>query len=270
MPCDLSTPNRGKNKKKKKRKPEKKDFKPGEHPKCYRCNETGHFAHNCPALNKTCSKCGFTGHLAVCCKTKNPKRPPSGRPKPNGAYQVEEELDQRDGYAFAVNDGNKTSGIVHLQVGGVELKDVLIDSGASCNIVDKTTWESLKQKGVTCTSQKCSKKLLAYGQTEPIEVLGTFEAEIHCEVSVKSCLDVFTVVKGPGKTLLGKYTAEKLNVFRVGPPSNPLACTITSEGDAGDVLKDFADIFQGVVKLKDFQLKLHINKNVKPVAQPVR
>ena len=65
-----------------------------------------------------------------------------------------EGLDQRDGYAFAVNDGNKTNGIIHLQVGGVELKDVLIDAGASCNIVDKATWESLKQKGVKCTSQK--------------------------------------------------------------------------------------------------------------------
>nr|XP_058962028.1 uncharacterized protein K02A2.6-like [Pocillopora verrucosa] len=226
----------------------------------------------CPALNKTCNKCGFTGHLAVCCKTKNPKRPPSGRHNPNvnGAYQVEEGSDQRDAYAFAVNDGNKTSGIIHLKVGGVELKDVLIDSGASCNLVNKATWESLKQQGVKCTSQKCSKKLFAYGQTEPIEVLGTFEAEIYCEDSAKSCLDEFTVVKGPGKTLLGKYTAEKLNVLRVGPPSTPLACTITSEGDAGDVLKDFADIFQGVGKLKDFQLKLHINKNVKPVAQPVR
>ena len=180
---------------------------------------------------------------------------------------MEEELDQRDGYAFAVNDGNKTSGIVHPQVGGVQLKDILIDTGASCNIVDKTTWESLKKKVVNCTSHKCSKKLFAYGQTEPIEVLGTFEAEIHWEVSAKSCLDEFTVVKGPGTTLLGKYT---VNVLRVGPPSNPLACTITSEGDAGDVLKDFADIFQGVGKLRDFQLKLHINKNVKPVAQPVR
>ena len=112
--------------------------------------------------------------------------------------------------------------------------------------------------------------LFAYGQTEPTEVLGTFKAEIHCEDSAKSCLDEFTVVKGPGKTLLGKYTAEKLNVLRVGPPSDPLACTITSEADAGDVLKDFADIFQGVGKLKDFQFKLHINKNVKSVAQPVR
>nr|XP_058967969.1 uncharacterized protein K02A2.6-like [Pocillopora verrucosa] len=261
-----------KNKMKKKKKPDKKDVRPGEHQKCYRCNETGHFAHSCPALNKTCNKCGFTGHLAVCCKTKNPKRPPSGRHNPNvnGAYQVEEGSDQRDAYAFAVNDRNKTSGIIHLKVGGVELKDVLIDSGASCNLVNKATWESLKQQGVKCKSQKCSKKLFAYGQTEPIEVLGTFEAEIYCEDSAKSCLDEFTVVKGPGKTLLGKYTAEKLNVLRVGPPSTPLACTITSEGDAGYVLKDFADIFQGVGKLKDFQLKLHINKNVKPVAQPVR
>ena len=160
--------------------------------------------------------------------------------------------DQRGSYGFAMNDGNKTNGIIHLQVGGVELKDVLIDSGASCNIVDKTMWESLKQKGVKCTSPKCSKKLFAYGQTEPIEVLGTFEAEIHCEDSAKGCLDEFTVVKGPGKTLLGKYTAEKLNVLRVGLPRDPLACTITSGGDAGDFLKDFADIFQGVGKLKDF------------------
>ena len=62
---------------------------------------------------------------------------------------------------------------------------------------------------IQCDSQKCSKtELFAYGQTEPIEVLGTFEAEIRCEDSAKSCLDGLTV--------------------------------------------------------------LHINKNVKPVAQPVR
>jgi len=51
---------------------------------------------------------------------------------------------------------------------------------------------------------------------------------------------------------------------------NPVIHWHVSEGDAGDVLKDFADMFQGVGKLKDFQLKLHINKNVQPVAQPVR
>ncbi|KAJ7383321.1 hypothetical protein OS493_028866 [Desmophyllum pertusum] len=75
---------------KKGKRPEKKDSKPnpGEKWKCYRCNETGDIARNCPALSKTCKKCGITGHLAVCCKTKNPKCSPGGRQ--NGAYQVEE------------------------------------------------------------------------------------------------------------------------------------------------------------------------------------
>ena len=132
-----------------------------------------------PCLKQRCSKCGFTGNLAVCCKAKNPKHAPNGRPNPNDAYRVEEELDKRDGYDFATNDGNKRSGITHLQVGGVELKDVLIDSGASCNMVDKTKWKRLKQNGEKCTSLKCSKKLFVCGQTEPIEVQGTFEAEIH-------------------------------------------------------------------------------------------
>ena len=78
---------------------------------------------------------------------------------------------------------NGSSGVVDLCVGGVQLKNVLINSGATCNIVDRATWESLKQKGVKCKSQKCEKKLFAYGQTKPIEVVGTFESEIYCEES---------------------------------------------------------------------------------------
>lgn len=84
------------------------------------------------------------------------------------------------------------------------------------------------------------------------------------------CVDEFTVVEGHGKALLGKDTAEKLNVLRVGPPNLPQAYSITSEGNSVDIVKKFADVFTGVGKLKDYQLKLHINKDVKPVAQPVR
>ena len=80
-----------------------------------------------------------------------------------------------------------------------------------------------------------------------------FESEIHCE-----------------EALLGKDTAEKLNVLRVGPPNSPQAYSITSEGTSVDIVKNFADVFCGVGKLKNFQLKLHVNKDIKPVAQPVR
>ena len=59
-------------------------------------------------------------------------------------------------------------------------------------------------------------------------------------------------------------------MLRVGPPNSPQAYSITSEGTSVDVVKNFADVFSGVGKLKIFQLKLHVNKDVKPVAQPVR
>ena len=96
--------------------------------------------------------------------------------------------------------------------------------------MDRATRESLKQKGVKCKSRKCEKKLFACGQTKPIEVVGIFESEIHCEESGEEGVDEFTVVEGRGKALLGKDTAEKLNVLKVGPLNSPQAYSITSEG----------------------------------------
>ena len=35
-------------------------------------------------------------------------------------------------------------------------------------------------------------------------------------------------------------------------------------------MSDYKEVFDGVSKLKDYQVKLHVNPNVSPVAQPVR
>ena len=48
-------------------------------------------------------------------------------------------------------------------------------------------------------------------------------------------MDEFTVVEGRGKAQLGKGTAEKLNVLRVGPPNSPQAYSITSGGTSHDI-----------------------------------
>ena len=42
-------------------------------------------------------------------------------------------------------------------------------------------------------------------------------AEVVCEGNEAECVDEFTVIKGTGRPLLGRKTAEKLNVLRVGP-----------------------------------------------------
>lgn len=139
---------------------------------CFRCNYTDHMARdpNCPARGKKCNACGEIGHFAVCCKTKERKpfaRDDERRSNTRGrAYQLSEDsaTGQQDYYAFTVGVGQPTSGSeVDLKIGGVMLTAVLIDSGASCSVIDQATWEILKKKSVQCESKKSSKKLFAYG-----------------------------------------------------------------------------------------------------------
>ena len=143
----LSPNDRQANKKGTKRK------KPAKERKCYQCGGTGHLPldKSCPALDKTCNKCGKSGHFAACCKTKSIKKP-CGRDRSEGANKASEEKEEEDNYAFVLDTkrSNGSSGVVDLSVGGVQLKNVLTDLGATCNVVDRATWESLKQKGVKC------------------------------------------------------------------------------------------------------------------------
>ena len=70
-------------------------------------------------------------------------------------------------------------------------------------------------------------------------------------------------------TLLSKGTAEKLNMLLVGPV-RPGVYSITSEGTGADVMEQFPEVLSGIGKLSDFQLKLHKDCDVKPLAQPTR
>ena len=82
------------------------------------------------------------------------------------------------------------------------LDSVLIDSGASCNLIDYNTWNNMKQNRIECESQVSDKTLFAYGQKEPLEVVGTFVAEVVCEDNGAECVDEFTVIKGTGRPFL--------------------------------------------------------------------
>ena len=73
--------------------------------------------------------------------------------------------------------GKRKPELVNIVVGVVEIT-AMIDSSASCNIVDKNTWGEVKKKKMKCTSSKATGRCLyAYGNEKPLTVLGTFEAE---------------------------------------------------------------------------------------------
>ena len=121
--------------------------------RCFRCGKEGHFAwdQSCPAHKATCHKCHNQGHFATMCKTKKRGNHELESGKGNKRRQKASskqrlhnvhDAEGNDEYAFSVSEGYACvaeSGTVQLNVGGATLRDVWIDSGASCNVVDKET-----------------------------------------------------------------------------------------------------------------------------------
>jgi hypothetical protein len=79
-------------------------------------------------------------------------------------------VDYDDEYAFTVcaNEKSNSMGLIDINVGGVNIRNFMIDLGSSCNIIDKDTWEFLKNNGVKCKSQKSAGNVYAYGSITPL------------------------------------------------------------------------------------------------------
>ena len=76
-------------------------------------------------------------------------------------------VQQSPEYAFLVERrGDRAiekGGSVTLVVGGVHLGEVLIDYGATCNVLSAAKWNFLKQRGIRCESRKSATTQYAYG-----------------------------------------------------------------------------------------------------------
>ena len=172
-------------------------------------------------------------------------------------------------YAFTVESPEKQdNGLVTLIVGGVELPDVLIDSGATCNLIGQQTWNKLKKKGIKCESRKTARELYADGSTEPLPTLGTCIADVVLSDNNNTgCTADFVVIEGEGRTLIGRETAEVLNLLFIVPLQ---ANNVTSGQLESDIRAKYKSLFPGVGLLKGYELKLHVDESVKPVAQHLR
>ena len=157
-------------------------------------------------------------------------------------YAKTEEID----YIFHLDDDST----IHCWVGGVKI-DMLIDSGSRCNIITDKAWKYLKENMVKVFSQvrKPDKTLLPYGNKKPLEILGSFEADIVINTNKIARKTMFYVVQDGTRNLLGKNTAIKLGVLQIGLRINAI---------------------QPFPKFKDVTIAIPINKSVKPVIQPYR
>ena len=215
---------------------------------------------------RECSKCHKKDHFAKVCKTKRVNCVDLGDihlRHQDGASGRSSEMHAHE-YAFRVGVNTvNTDDLLEVEMGGVKLH-VLADSGAYSNLIDERTLEQLKAKHIKCTSNAVpqNKQIYAYASDKPLEIKGTFECEVRARKGREKA--EFVVVRGRGVPLLGKQTATKLGMMKVGI----YVGAVTSHAEK--VRHEFPDVFTGLGKMKDTQITLHVDPSVTPVAQPLR
>ena len=109
-------------------------------------------------------------------------------------------------------------------------------------------------------------KAYAYGQRQKIPIKGKFTASV--ETSKKIITSTFYIISRDYGSLLSYDTSVQLELV---PEINSVtAKSEISSRKVDNLVKINSVLFQGIGKLKDREIKLHIDESVQPVAQPHR
>ncbi|XP_053392140.1 uncharacterized protein LOC128554851 [Mercenaria mercenaria] len=174
--------------------------------RCFACGYDGHIRTDpkCPARGKKCRKCKHEGHFEKCCKTPSAKQKLAKRRDIRTVNLNADSADSDSDYLFVVSEDASTTSNnedILVNIGRVTVP-VIIDSGASVNVVDREVWGKLKANKVKCKSKLTNKKVFAYGHTKPLTVAVCFTANVS--VNHRNTETEFFVIEEKGKALLSK------------------------------------------------------------------
>ena len=246
------------------------------------CRQCGfawpHTGKPCPAKGKTCKKCGKPNHFAKMCLTKSQPELPQARlsvprqkkpqQKSNVRYihtktkETEEisssstESSSTDDGVFTIGNGTDKSKV---PITSIEVNDVtvqmMIDTGASTDIIDEATYELINQSHTVQLEPDTSQMVLSH----------SWRCWENIKVKDKQKVTTFHILKGANGSLLSYSTARDLGLVNIELNNVTVTDTTTLE----KLTKEY-QVFQGVGKLKNYKVKLHIDKTVIPVAQSAR
>lgn len=76
-------------------------------------------------------------------------------------------------------------------------------------------------------------------------------------------METFSVVNDATGCLVSLMGSQRLHLVQVVQSVEPLG-----EDEVESLVENCSDLFEGLEKLKGFQLRIHVDKNVQPTAQP--
>lgn len=240
---------------------------------CGRCGQRGHTggSASCPAKLAKCNKCSLVGHFARKCKTKSQyrrrdERQQSGfkRRRAESARVrciTEEENDDvtecsenkiRKFDCFKIEDNLSMNESIKCKIGSQDIA-MIIDSGSRFNLLSEIDWFTLKNNKASLWNirTESSNQFKAYAADQLLKVLYVFEAPISVRKNSEMIASFF-VIKNGNQSLLGRDTAIKLGVLKLGLEVNKI-----------EALNSFP-------KINDIKVKLAIDNTVKPIQQPMR
>ena len=144
---------------------------------------------------------------------------------------------------------------INTKINGIQMK-MLIDTGASTDIIDEAFQKISRTQPVRLEDTCC---IFAYGSQSRLSVLGKFKTNIGA--NGKQVTSTMHVLQGTHGSLLNFSTANKLGLVDVK------ISNVTSDSS---LINQYPSVFQGIGKLKNYEVKLHIGKTVTPVTQSAR
>ncbi|XP_030750619.1 uncharacterized protein K02A2.6-like [Sitophilus oryzae] len=244
---------------------------------CGRCGSVRHDSNfeRCPAKVAKCYKCDRVGHFSIKCHTKSQKRPQPrsantrynkrGRfsssvryvDNPDDPESGNNDRDSDKNYeCFKLNVAKERTDqrdeLMECCVGGVPVT-LLIDSGSKVNIINGSDWKHLKSNEAVVWNVESDVKasLKSYAVGQPLEIQRQFETTIMTP-DKKEIITSFLVVKQGDISILGKETAQRLGVLKIGLDINRIV------------------EIQPFPKIRNVIVQLSIDQSVKPVQQPLR
>ena len=139
----------------------------------------------------------------------------------------------------------------------------IIDSGATCNVIDKQTFQLFNEK---VQIHPTKTKVFVYGSQNPLPLLGVFYPTLSLGNKKKIVPILISAAENAGCILSGQTSSD----FGLLEIKNINYCDTNNPNGIEEILEDHKDIMTGVGKLKNYQLKLNIDPNTTPVRQPPR